>query len=221
MPKSTAPTRYGTGTLIAAASICLFLVTWAYFFVQVRQERAAREAQAHTSPVTAPGTPDLVILQQADPANDLSVPVAPYYAALIKGQEQDGVDSGYVFPLTADPLQPGVLHTENLQVFNPDWMTETVAVVGDDDASKKWLNFHLPRLQSLKTTVVVVSAKTEQSFKEVQKLVQNLAIVPDEGQWVQRKLVAAGANAYPLFIGTDGKARQHIFKDGLIVRGAL
>src|SRR5574344_2211329 len=76
MPKSTAPTRYGTGTLIAAASICLFLVTWAYFFVQVRQERAAREAQAHTSPVTAPGTPDLVILQQADPANDLSVPVA-------------------------------------------------------------------------------------------------------------------------------------------------
>ena len=174
--------------------------------VQLREERKLQTVSALQS--LEPET-----LQQVF-ASDEAVPAAPYFAALVAGDNQEGVGEGYRFPLATKLLQPGLLQTEGTPVLSGKWMTQTIAVVGDDDVSRKWLQLHLERLQSLKTTVVVVSAKTEASFKELQKQVDGLPIVPDTGIWLQTRLVAARAPVYPLFIGLDGKARQLIFSEG-------
>ena len=204
--------------LLAYALVMLaaFLFSW----WQVRAEKAQAKERAvqlreerKLQTVSALQSMEPEALQQVF-ASDEAVPAAPYFAALVAGDNQEGVGEGYRFPLTTKLLRPGLLQTEGIPVLSSKWMTQTIAVVGDDDVSRKWLQLHLERLQSLKTTVVVVSAKTEASFKELQKQVDGLPIVPDTGIWLQTRLVAARAPVYPLFIGLDGKARQLIFSEG-------
>lgn len=202
-------------------SLAVLLVTYLYAWYQVRAEKAHAGASplSQTKPMPSQQKQMQAIadmqpeaLQQVF-AGDDSVPAVPYFAALIAGDEQDGVGEGYRFPMQSQLLQPGVLEAE-VPVFNPQWMTQTLAIVGDDSASLKWLTLHQKRLASLNTTVIVVSAASEESFKGLQKLVDGLAIVPDSGVWLQSRLVAAHAPVYPLFIGLDGKTRQVIFSEG-------
>lgn len=205
---------------LALGSLAVLVAAFLYAWYQVRAEKA--QALGRMTPnMPAPSTQMQMqaiadikpeALQQVF-ANDDSVPAVPYFAALIAGDEQDGVGEGYRFPMQSQLLQPGVLAAE-VPVFNPQWMTQTLAIVGDDSASLKWLTLHQKRLASLNTTVIVVSAASEESFKGLQKLVDGLAIVPDSGVWLQSRLVAARAPVYPLFIGLDGKARQVIFSEG-------
>ncbi len=205
-------------TLLACALVLLatFLLSW----WQVRAEKAQAKERAEQLreehkrlTVRALQSAQPEALQQVF-ANDDTVPAAPYFAALVAGDNQEGVGEGYRFPMTTHMLQPGLLQAEGTPVLNGKWMTHTIAVVGDDDISRKWLQLHQERLRSLKTTVIVVSAQSEARFKELQKKVDGLPIVPDTGIWLQSRLVAAHAAVYPLFIGLDGKARQLIFSEG-------
>ncbi|MEJ6666917.1 MAG: integrating conjugative element protein [Alcaligenes aquatilis] len=145
---------------------------------------------------------------------DDSVPAVSYYSALISGVDQPGVGAGAQFPLTSTLLQPGVLKPSAVPVFNPKWMTQTLAIVGDDKGSKEWLKLHLERLLSLQATVIVVSAASEKRFKDIQRQANALPIVPDSGHWLQNRLAAARVTVYPVLIGLDGKARQIIFSEG-------
>ena len=193
-----------------AVLVAAFLYAWHQVRVEKALDRAAPDLSAPNTQMQMQAIADMQpeALQQVF-AGDDSVPAAPYFAALIAGDEQDGVGEGYRFPMQSHLLQPGVLAAE-VPVFNPQWM----ALGGDDSASLKWLSLHQKRLASLNTTVIVVSAASEESFKGLQKLVDGLAIVPDSGVWLQSRLVAARAPVYPLFIGLDGKARQVIFSEG-------
>ncbi|QIL80324.1 DUF2859 domain-containing protein [Diaphorobacter sp. HDW4A] len=143
-----------------------------------------------------------------------TVPAAPYYSAIVQGDGQEGVLHGVRFPLRPALLRPGVLPSEGIPVFGGKWMTQSLALVGDDAASRQWLALHLERLLSLGTAVIVVAAASEGQFKELQRQVAGLAIAPDTGVWLQQRLATAGAGVYPLFIGVDGLARQHIFSLG-------
>lgn len=145
---------------------------------------------------------------------DNTVPAAPHYWAVIHGDQQEGVGEGYRFPIRSSLLQPGVLRTEGTPVFASKWMTQSIALVGDDAGSRQWLALHLDRLRSLGAVVIVVSAASAESFKELQRQVAGLPIVPDASRWMQGRLLQANAAVYPLFIGTDGLARQHIFTLG-------
>jgi len=211
--------------------VCLLMLLAAFLFSwwQVRaekaqarqliQERATLQQEEHKlQAMQALESMQPEALQQIF-ANDDAVPAAPYFAALIAGDNQDGVGEGYRFPLVSKLLQPGVLPEEGMPVLNGKWMTQTIAVVGDDDASRKWLQLHQERLHSLKTTVIVVSVASADSFKAIQKQVDGLPIAPDTGIWLQSRLVAARAAVYPLFIGLDGKARQLIFSEGFAAGG--
>lgn len=204
-----------------AVLVAAFLYAWHQVRVEKALDRAAPDLSAPNTQMQMQAIADMQpeALQQVF-AGDDSVPAAPYFAALIAGDEQDGVGEGYRFPMQSQLLQPGVLTAEGLPVFNPKWMTQTLAVVGDDSASLKWLALHQKRLASLNTTVLVVSAQSEQSFKDLQKLVSGLPIVPDTGVWLQCRLVAARVPVYPLFIGLDGRARQVIFSEGFEPGGA-
>lgn len=145
---------------------------------------------------------------------DESVPAVSYYSALISGADQPGVGAGIQFPLTSNLLQPGVLKPSAVPVFNPKWMTQTLAIVGDDKGSEEWLKLHLERLLSLQATVIVVSAASEKRFKDIQRQANALPIVPDSGHWLQSRLAAAQVTVYPVLIGLDGQARQIIFSEG-------
>lgn len=103
--------------------------------------------------------------QTAPVVLDDSVPAVSYYSALISGADQPGVGAGIQFPLTSNLLQPGVLKPSAVPVFNPKWMTQTLAIVGDDKGSEEWLKLHLERLLSLQATVIVVSAASENALK--------------------------------------------------------
>lgn len=145
---------------------------------------------------------------------DDSVPAVSYYSALISGADQPGVGAGIQFPLTSNLLHPGVLKPSAVPVFNPKWMTQTLAIVGDDKGSEEWLKLHLERLLSLQATVIVVSAASEKRFKDIQRQANALPIVPDPGHWLQSRLAAAHVTVYPVLIGLDGQARQIIFSEG-------
>nr|WP_321302834.1 integrating conjugative element protein [Alcaligenes faecalis] len=145
---------------------------------------------------------------------DDSVPAVSYYSALISGADQPGVSAGIQFPLTSNLLQPGVLKPSAVPVFNPKWMTQTLAIVGDDKGSEEWLKLHQARLLSLQATVIVVSAASEKRFKDIQRQANALPIVPDSGHWLQSRLAAARVTVYPVLIGLDGQARQIIFSEG-------
>lgn len=146
---------------------------------------------------------------------DNTVPAAPYFSTLVSGEDQDGVAQGYSFPIRPQLLAPGVLRTEGTPVFSGQWMTQSLAVVGDDAGSRQWLSLHVHRLRSLAATVVVVAAESADAFKDLQRIASGLAVVPEPGWWLQSRLAAAHAGVYPLFIGLDGLARQHIFSLGL------
>lgn len=145
---------------------------------------------------------------------DESVPAVSYYSGLISGVDQPGVGAGAQFPLTPTLLQPGVLKESSVPVFNPKWMTQPLAIVGDDKGSEQWLKLHLGRLLSLQATVIVVSAASEKRFKDIQRQANALPIVSDSGHWLQSRLAAAHVTVYPVLIGLDGKARQIIFSEG-------
>jgi integrating conjugative element protein (TIGR03765 family) len=197
--------------------MAVLVSAFGYSWYQVRAEKSAqRAALAHPPTLAHPAHPADIDLQKIS-ASDDTVPAAPYFAALIPGEDQ-ALGENYRFPIQTQLMQPGVLPAEGVPVFNAKWMTQTLAVVGDDAASIEWLRLHLARLHSLRTTVIVVAARTAESFKAIQKAVEGLPIVPDSvpdsGPWLQSRLAAAQVSVYPLFIGTDGKARQHIFSDG-------
>lgn len=215
--KASAPTKRRTAAVRivqAVAFVCFSFVAimFAVSLSQVRQERNDRESeQTAWRDVLAVSTVES--RTQRIFANDHAVPAAPYYAAMIAGDKQNGVEAGYKFPMRSVALQPGVL-AEVVQVLSPRWLTQPIAIVGDDHVSMEWLKLHLERLQSLKTTVIVVTAESEKSFKTVQQLVEGLPIVPDSGQWLQARLKQAGVTVYPIYIGLNGKAQQLIFDAG-------
>ena len=215
--KAPAPTKRRTAAVRiaqAVAFVCFGFVAlmFAVSLSQVRQERKDRESE-QTARRDGLSVSAIESRTQRIFANDHAVPAAPYYAAMIAGEKQNGVEAGYKFPMRSVALQPGVLAKE-VQVLSPRWLTQPIAIVGDDFASMEWLKLHLERLQSLKTTVIVVTADSEESFKTVQQLVEGLPIVPDSGQWLQGRLKQAGVTAYPVYIGLNGKAQQLIFNAG-------
>jgi hypothetical protein len=117
--------------LALAAVMAVLIGAFAWSWHQVRAEKAAQAAALAQSRANAAVQPQAL---PAIFANDDTVPAAPYFAALVPGENQ-ALGDEYRFPIQTRLLRPGVLATEGVPVFNPKWMTHTLAVVGDDAAS--------------------------------------------------------------------------------------
>lgn len=142
--------------------------------------------------------------------SDATVPVAPYLAAIVGGEDQQGVMQGMTFPLRSS-LRQGVLAIEGISVFNARWMTQPIAVMGTDWASLQWLHLHQDRLRALGASVVVVAAGSEDEFKALQRTAAGVPVAPAQSPWLESRMRAAGITVYPVFIDLDGRARQIIF----------
>jgi len=155
---------------------------------------------------TASGTPQVLF------DAGTSVPLAPYIAQLVGGDDEAMVLDGLVFPFRT-ALQPWVLQRDGVPVLNATWLTQPIAVVGADDLSVRWLAFNHARLVQLGAVVLVVQAKDAQAFKLLQQFVQPMGIAPETSPWLAQALQAVGAGVYPLLVHTDGRAYQVLPKE--------
>jgi len=140
-----------------------------------------------------------------------SVPFAPLIAQLVAGDDEESVLEGISFPF-ATRLQPKVLRQAGLQVLDPAWLTQPIAIVGTDAVSQQWLKFNYDTLLQLGSVVLVVQAQHPQAFKQVQSLVQPMGLAPELSPWLAERLHAAGAGVYPVLVHTDGRAYQLLFQ---------
>ncbi|MDX4957821.1 PFL_4695 family integrating conjugative element protein [Delftia acidovorans] len=142
-----------------------------------------------------------------------SVPFAPYVAQLVGDADDPGVLDGLRFPFGARILRNGVLAQEGLQVFDSAWMTQPVFVLAADELSMRWLAHNKDQLVQLQAVGIVVQAGSPLAFKSLQRLAMPLRLAPETGSWMSEQLVAAGANAYPVLVHSNGRAYQILFQE--------
>lgn len=145
---------------------------------------------------------------QAGPS-DPSVPVAPLLSHLVAAPNQQGVMTGVTLPMPAQ-LRARVLLRERLQVFDPQWNTQAVFVVGLDEASLAWLERNHHELLALDAVGLVDGVPSAGAFKALQAVADGLALAPLTGTWFQQRLRLVGADLVPLLILADGRAVQRL-----------
>ena len=133
-----------------------------------------------------------------------TVPTSPYWGQLIAGEDQEGVMEGQKFPIRTK-LKPGRL-LGPVKVLDDRWMTQPILILGDDPASVTVLTQHNKALHDMGVTALVLSAKTPQTFKVVQRAAQAVAVAPGPDSWLEQLLVSKGVTVYPVLIRLDGMA---------------
>lgn len=137
-----------------------------------------------------------------------SISIAPYLAvpgsdATVRGEPATGAPA---FPITSQ-LHRGVLPQE-VAVFDRSLMTQALVVTGTDRHSMAWMLLHRERLVAVDAKVVVVQAHAPQHLALARSMLPELPMLLRMSTWLEGRLLAAGANVYPVLIGTDGIARQ-------------
>lgn len=144
-----------------------------------------------------------------------SIPIQPYLAVpgsspeAAAGSESGAKSIGVlppVFPVTSS-LRRGVLAHE-VPVFDRSLLTQAMVVTGTDRHSMAWLLLHRGQLAAIDAKVVVVQAHAPQHLALARSMLPGLPMVLRNSHWIEERLRAAGADVYPLLIGTDGMARQ-------------
>lgn len=144
-----------------------------------------------------------------------SIPIQPYLA--VPGSSPEAAAGPYsgakrigvlppAFPVTSS-LRRGVLAHE-VHVFDRSLLTQALVVTGTDRHSMAWLLLHRGRLAAIDAKVVVVQAHAPQHLALARSMLPGLPIVVRSSRWIEDRLRAAGADVYPLLLGTDGVARQ-------------
>ncbi len=141
-----------------------------------------------------------------------AIPLAPYLSYLTAGSGQPGVLPDFQFPILAR-ITAGVLTKEDVAVFEARWLTQPMFVLGADQASALWLRHNHARLSAMGAWGVVIAAPYKASFKALQQFAEGIPLAPSQGAWLGERLAGAGVNAYPVLIGTDGRARQILSDD--------
>ena len=147
-----------------------------------------------------------------------AIPHAPYLTYLTAGHGGSGVLPGFRFPIRAR-LGAGVLHQDAIEVFDAQWLTQPMFVLGTDRASVLWLKHNRARLSAMGAWGVVIAAPDAPSFKTLQGFAEGIPLAPSQGPWLDRRLAKAGVNAYPVLIGTDGRAHQILRDETVAAEG--
>lgn len=137
-----------------------------------------------------------------------SVPIAPYMSGLVNTEPdgQGNVKPGQRFPILTRLRQAAL--AQEVQVLDPRWLTQPIALIGIDRHSLAWLLMHQDQLAAMHAKVLVIQALEPRHIRMAQAVVPHLEFLPQEGPWLEERLREAGAGVFPLLIGTDGVARQ-------------
>jgi integrating conjugative element protein (TIGR03765 family) len=152
-------------------------------------------------------------IQATDPLEQIydsgrSVPIAPYMSGLVNTEPdgQGNVKPGQRFPILTRLRQAAL--AQEVQVLDPRWLTQPIALIGIDRHSLAWLLMHQDQLAAMHAKVLVIQALEPRHIRMAQAVVPRLDFLPQEGPWLEARLREAGAGVFPLLIGTDGVARQ-------------
>ena len=102
-------------------------------------------------------------------------------------------------PIVSKLLTPG--RVKSRQWKRQAFMGTTIALIGYDKASVKWLRLKKKQLQTQGTVIMMVNVKTEQQFKKVQTFLPQNQILAMPGDDVARQL---NLKHYPVLITSKG-----------------
>lgn len=135
-------------------------------------------------------------------------PTAPFF---------DAINAGKSLPATGSPVIPppaSLSISDMLPVSTPEMSPGAVAsrplnlpgmppvfVLGDDAASRHWLQLHATSLSRMQATGMVISVRDEQGLNALRQLAPGVSMVPVSGGDLARRLALTH---YPLLITATG-----------------
>ena len=136
-----------------------------------------------------------------------------YYERITKDDPEENVPMGQPFnseqvdqyalknrlPIQSKLLTPGRVKTRKWQ--RQAFMGTSIALIGYDKASVKWLKLKKKQLQAQGTVIMMVNVRTELQFKKIQAFLPNNQILAMSGDDVARQL---NIRHYPVLITSKG-----------------
>lgn len=102
-------------------------------------------------------------------------------------------------PIVSKLLSPGRVKAKKWQ--RQAFMATTIALIGYDRASLKWLKLKKQQLQAQGAMIMMVNVKTEQQFQQIQAFLPKNQVVAMSGDDVARQL---NLKHYPALITSRG-----------------
>lgn len=146
-----------------------------------------------------------------------TLPIEAVLAELPPSEQASALisDLAVSYPIATLGIQPGHLR-QHMKVADSfaQWLTRPVALVADDDLSRRWLRRNGDALRFLNATVLVVRVRSELDMRKLRALRADLPMAPVNADHLVRSLSASAAGAkvgvYPLVIFPDGRLQQEL-----------
>jgi integrating conjugative element protein (TIGR03765 family) len=120
-------------------------------------------------------------------------------------------DMAAAFPVATRGLRQAVLRRPgSLPRAYVQWLAQPIALVADDEASRRWLMQQGDALHALGASVLVVRVRSEERMRAMRSVRADLPMAPAAAPELVAALRAAGSAVYPLVIITDGTLRQDV-----------
>lgn len=120
-------------------------------------------------------------------------------------------DMAVAYPVTNRGLRAGTLRgAASMPPAYAAWLTQPMALIGDDATSRRWLIQQGDALNALGASILVVHVKSPERMRALRALRPDLAMAPAMVPELVAVLRIAGAEVYPLVILTDGSVQQDV-----------
>ena len=158
-------------------------------------------------PLGAVGSEPLIVVEDRGGASAL-----PYYEALDLQPRGDGtavpplavpeapatpVDEAAMLPVRSARLSPGSVARRTIEASG----LRPFVVVGDDEASRAWLQHHAEALRERSAVGLVVNVDTMQALEELRALVPGVLLAPVAGDELAERLCL---QHYPVLVTATG-----------------
>jgi integrating conjugative element protein (TIGR03765 family) len=143
-------------------------------------------------------------------------PTIPIESILAERQPEGGraqlvSDMVAAYPVATPGLRQAVLRrAASLPQAYANWLTQPVALIADDEVSRRWLTQQGDALRTLGASILVVRVHSEQRMRVLRAHRADLAMAPAFVPELVGALRDVRAAVYPLVILSDGSVKQDV-----------
>lgn len=143
-------------------------------------------------------------------------PTIPIESILAERQPEGGraqlvSDMVAAYPVATPGLRQAVLRrATSLPQAYANWLTQPVALIADDEVSRRWLTQQGDALRTLGASILVVRVHSEQRMRSLRAHRADLAMAPAFVPELVGALREVHAAVYPLVILSDGSVQQDV-----------
>ena len=155
-----------------------------------------------------------------------TLPIQQFLAERMPEAQQTLLLSDYAveYPVHTAGLAIGRLHWSRLSARMPEpyaqWLTQPVALIGDDRASREWLTQQGDALRASGASILVVRVQSAERMRSLRAVRTDLPMAPGAVPQLADALRQAGVAVYPLVILPDGSLTQNMRARALKTPGA-